>query len=971
MIGLDTWRRLPSKTFEVTGNVPILLDGEPTVFYVESGTVACFSAECEDGVPVGPRRLLARVGSGQAVVRTPNGEEQRGLQFMIVPIQDVVLREIPLDAFCSEMSRNGAPLAPLIDGWVDTLAKILEVDAAPEIPVRLAGDHEIDLEDGQSLIAERGAVLWTRILEGVVECNGQEELEIHSGSSYLPLSDKMWLRSLEGTRIRTRSTEGLGDVETIAAGLSKLHALVLFQLKELGEKETVQEYERLREKNRRQIEQRADAVSDLAAVFEPRKARIIRETPLLTAMTAVGQAMGITINAPSKSEVEDERADPLESIARASRVRTRFVRLSGNWWKKDCGSLLAFSNDDERRPLAVIRTKRLKYEIFDPETGERVRINKKTAGLLHSEAVTLYRPLPDGKLRLLDLFKFPFLSRKRDLALVIFTGVCATVLGMITPQATAILMDSAIPEADVKLLVTLGAGLIAATLGRVTFNLSQGFVLMRLGIGSEADTQSALWDRLLRLQPSFFRNYSAGDMQSRVMAVTQIGRELSGATITTLFSSFLALLNFGLLYYYSSSLSMLAIVVAVIVIVFSLSISTFVRRKYRVLLELEGKFFGMVIQLINGVSKLKVAGAEGRAYAHWLKKYSKQLKLWSEADFLEDCMHVFNTMLPTLSSVVLYFLSFELLMEGRAPGATSGLSLGIFLAFHVAFGTFIAGITSLSDTVVGFMDIAVQGRRVKPILEAEAEIDESKADPGQLSGRFGLSRVEFRYDADGPKILDGIDLEAEPGEFIALVGSSGSGKSTIFRLLLGFESPAAGEVSYDGQDLASLDVLAVRRQFGVVLQGGSLDAGSIFENISCGNVISLDEAWAAADAAGFGDEVREMPMGMHTIVSVGGGNLSGGQRQRLLIARSLANRPRILLFDEATSALDNRTQAIVSRSLEQLKVTRFVIAHRLSTIRNANRIYVLDGGKIVEKGRFEDLMKNEGLFSRLMARQMA
>ena len=970
MIGGATLERLASRTHEVAGNVPILLDGEPTVFYVESGTVACFSAECEDGVPVGPRRLLARIGTGQAAIRVPGGGAQRGLRLMIVPISDVVLREIPLAALAREMSHNGSPLAPLIDGWVETLAALLEAPDPPDVPVRLSGKGEFELGEDLPLTAERGAILWTRVLEGVVQCLGLTELEIHSGTSYLPLSDQRWVKALEGTALRTSSTEDL-DVDSIAAGLGKLHGLVLFHLKELGEREITQEYERLREKTRRQSEQRADALSDLAAVFEPRQARVIRETPLLTAMTMVGQAMGITINAPSKSEEMDERADPLESIARASRVRTRFVRLSGTWWKRDCGSLLAFSNDDERRPLALVRTKQLKYEIHDPETGECVPLTKKTAPLLHSEAVTLYRPLPEGKLKLLDLFKWPILSRKRDLALVIFTGVCATLLGMITPQATAILMDNAIPEADERLLFEIGAGLIAAALGRVIFNLSQGFVLMRLGIGSEADTQAALWDRLLRLQPSFFRSYSAGDMQSRVMAVTQIGRELSGATITTLFSSFLALLNFGLLYFYSSQLSVLAIIVAVIVVTFSLTISVFVRQKYRVLLELEGKFFGMVVQLINGVSKLKVAGAEGRAYAHWLKKYSKQLKLMSEADLLEDCMYVFNTMLPTLSSVVLYFLAFDLLMEAREPGGAEGISLGIFLAFNAAFGTFIAGITSLSDTVVGFMDIAVQGRRVKPILEAEPEIDESKTDPGILTGRFAMSRVEFRYDPDGPKILDGVDLEAEPGEFIALVGSSGSGKSTIFRLLLGFETPAAGEVSYDGQDLASLDVLAVRRQFGVVLQGGSLDAGSIFENIACGNVITLDEAWAAVDAAGFGDEVRDMPMGMHTIVSVGGGNLSGGQRQRLLIARSLANRPRILLFDEATSALDNRTQAIVSESLEKLNVTRFVIAHRLSTIRNANRIYVLDGGKIVEKGRFEELMQNDGLFARLMERQMA
>jgi ATP-binding cassette subfamily C protein len=322
-----------------------------------------------------------------------------------------------------------------------------------------------------------------------------------------------------------------------------------------------------------------------------------------------------------------------------------------------------------------------------------------------------------------------------------------------------------------------------------------------------------------------------------------------------------------------------------------------------------------------------------------------------------------------VGSILLYAFSYRLLIQGRGDG--EGISLGVFLAFNAAFATFLAGVTSLSGTVVGFLDTMTKGRRIKPILEEEPETDLSKADPGRLSGRLEVTDVEFSYRADGPRILDGVTIRAEPGEFIAVVGPSGSGKSTLLRLVLGFETPSAGSVMFDGQDLSNLDVLAVRRQLGVVLQGGKLDVGSIFDNIACGNVITLDEAWAAAEDAGMADEIREMPMGLHTIVSVGGGNLSGGQRQRLLIARALAHRPRILLFDEATSALDNKTQAIVSESLERLRVTRIVIAHRLSTIRRADRIYVIEGGRVVQAGSFAELMSSDGLFSRMMARQVA
>lgn len=247
----------------------------------------------------------------------------------------------------------------------------------------------------------------------------------------------------------------------------------------------------------------------------------------------------------------------------------------------------------------------------------------------------------------------------------------------------------------------------------------------------------------------------------------------------------------------------------------------------------------------------------------------------------------------------------------------------------------------------------------------------SKADPGKLIGKITVDHVTFCYRHDGLVTLDDVSISAEPGEFIALVGASGSGKSTLLRLLLGFETPQAGSVYYDGQDLSGLDVNAVRRQLGVVLQNGQLNSASIFENIAGSAQMTLDEAWEAARMSGFADDITAMPMQMHTVVSEGGSNLSGGQRQRLLIARALALKPRVLFFDEATSALDNKTQAIVSESLDKLQVTRIAIAHRLSTIRNAHRIYVLQAGRVVQQGTFQELAAVEGLFAQLMARQMA
>ena len=242
--------------------------------------------------------------------------------------------------------------------------------------------------------------------------------------------------------------------------------------------------------------------------------------------------------------------------------------------------------------------------------------------------------------------------------------------------------------------------------------------------------------------------------------------------------------------------------------------------------------------------------------------------------------------------------------------------------------------------------------------------------PGELRGCVEISHIHFRYAPDTPLVLRDVSLSVRPGDFVAIIGPSGSGKSSLFRLLLRFEQPESGAIYYDGQDLAGLDVQVVRQQMGVVIQNARLASGSVLMNIIGSSPLDIDHAWEAAASAGLADDIRAMPMGMHTIVSEGGANLSGGQRQRLLIARAIARKPHIFLFDEATSALDNRTQAVISRSLESLQSTRIVIAHRLSTIMNASRIFVMERGVVVQSGSHTELASQSGLFRELAKRQL-
>jgi len=709
-------------------------------------------------------------------------------------------------------------------------------------------------------------------------------------------------------------------------------------------------------------DERAQALAELAAVLRGGGATPPAGPPLFQAAWLVGRAAGIEFRPVRPEQVGD--ADPVAALAAAARVRWRQVLLHPGWATQDCGPLLAFAGA-ERRPVALLPRSPRRYEFVDPTRGAHGAAEAITAEL-DPQGYVFYRPLPPHAERLGQLLRFALAGRGRDLTTIALTGTAATLLGMFAPLALAVLVDRAIPDGHRSLLAQLAAGLLAAAAGSALFRWSQGVAMMRLETGADVVTQSAVWDRLLALQPAFFRRFTVGDLDSRVNAIGQIRAQLGGATLRSLFGGVTLLLNLGLLWAYSAALTPLALAVAAAGALVTLISGRLTLSRMRAAQELRGELFGLTVQLVQGVAKLRVAAAEGRAFARFARTFARLLRLELGQRAVQDRAHVVNSALSSASTIVLFGLA-----AAFTTGPAQGLGTGQFLAFYAAYGVFVGAVVSLSDTLIDVLAIGILRERARPILEGQPEISPGRADPGVLVGRVEVREVTFRYRPDGPATLDRLSLRAEPGEFVALVGPSGSGKSTLVRLLLGFESPQGGAIYYDGQDLGGLDVGGVRRQLGVVLQGGRINAGSIFDNVACGAQISLNEAWEAARDTGFADDIGAMPMGLHTVVSEGGGNLSGGQRQRLLLTRALVHRPRILLLDEATSALDNRTQAIVAQSLERLRVTRIVVAHRLSTIRNADRIYVVDAGRIVQEGGFDELLARPGLFATLIERQRA
>jgi len=696
--------------------------------------------------------------------------------------------------------------------------------------------------------------------------------------------------------------------------------------------------------------------------------------PLAAACLAVGKAAGIELKIPP-SVIQGKAKDPPGAIARYSAVRMRRLILRGDWWKQDSGPMLAFL-EDANHPVALLpragRGAGRGYDLFDPAEETTARVNRDTAGKLNGIACVFYRPFPHRSLSGWEVLRSGLQGCGRDLWVIAITAFLASLLALVTPFATGIVFDSIIPGSERGQLLQTVVLIVASAIALTFISLTRGYALLRVEGKMDFATQAAVWDRLLNLPTTFFRNYSAGDLTNRSLAISQIRTILTGTVLTAVISGVFSASSFFLLFYYSPALSLIAVALAATALAVTVVAGFLQKGLLGKVANSNGKLTGMVFEFVDGIAKFKVSGTEGRAFARWASVFSEQKQMSASIRRITNVMAVFFSGFPIVALVIVFSgVAGQIGTASPIPSGRAGLSTGGFLAFNAAFGQLLASVLALGNGFLAILRIVPLYTRAMPIFETLPEIDPGKADPGELSGSIEVNHLAFRYSVDTPPVLRDVSFAIRPGEFVAFVGASGSGKSTLLRLLLGFERPMSGAIYYDGQDLAGLDIQEVRLQMGIVLQNGKLLPGDILTNIIGSAPLTVDDAWEAVRMAGLEEDIKALPMGMYTMVSEGGKGLSGGQRQRLMIARAVVRKPRVLIFDEATSALDNRTQEIVSRAMEGMQATRIVIAHRLSTIMKADRILVLEGGAIVQSGTYDELMAQEGFFAELARRQIA
>ncbi|MFG3016466.1 NHLP bacteriocin export ABC transporter permease/ATPase subunit [Streptomyces cinerochromogenes] len=709
---------------------------------------------------------------------------------------------------------------------------------------------------------------------------------------------------------------------------------------------------------------RAQADRTLLAAIGKRSAR--RTTAADTDAThaacrLVAEAAGIRLAEPAQSGTESDRLDPVERVALASRVRTRAVRLEGRWWRENVGPLVghrALSG----APVALL-WRRGGYVAVHPGTGRETPVEKANAEEFEPRAVMFYRPLPDRGLGPLGLLRFSLRGTRADLLGLLLAGLVTVAIGALVPVATGKVLGEYVPRAQEGLIVQVCLAVMVSGVVAAAFTLLENLSILRLEGRIEAALQPAVWDRLLRLPTRFFTQRSTGELASAAMGISAIRRLLAGVGPVVAQSVTVGAMNLALLFWYSPAMAMAAIGMLVLIAVVFGGLGLWQVRWQRRLVTLGNKLNNQAFQTLRGLPKLRVAAAENYAYAAWAREFARSRELQQKVGRIKNLTTVLGAVYLPVCTLLMFML-----LAGPAKGAMSAAE---FLTFNTSVTMVLTSVTQLTGAFVSAVAALPLFEEIRPVLRATPEVRTASTRPGPLSGALEARRLSFRYADDGPLVLDDVSFAVRPGEFVAVVGPSGCGKSTLLRLLIGFDRPVSGSVLYDGQDLAALDQSAVRRQCGVVLQHAQPFTGSIMDVICGAEPYTPEEVMAAAELAGLAEDIKRMPMGLHTIVA-GNGAISGGQRQRLMIAQALIRRPRILFFDEATSALDNDTQRVVIDSTRKLNATRIVIAHRLSTVLDADRVIVMEDGKVVQQGTPAELLADAGgRLHELVRRQLA
>ncbi len=662
------------------------------------------------------------------------------------------------------------------------------------------------------------------------------------------------------------------------------------------------------------------------------------------------------IKVPSKLT---EFTDKVRYASKVLGIVARKIILTEGWYRDNREPILVFTKENDTPILLLPKGSRGFYYI-SYQNGKKVKGTVSMAKLLKQEAYTFHKPVPNHKLTFKEYFQyFRRTVRFVDLLFVVLMSIVTIGIGMILPYLTKTLTGEVVDNKDLNLYLTITIFMISAGVVYILIKTTQTLVNLRVAIKIEKVMQETTMMRLLSLPPSFFKKYSTGELASRFYSVSTLSSILFNGVFLTVLSSVMSLAFVTQIIQFAPVLILPVIAILVLTTAFSIFISLLQMKVSRKQLLLSSKESGSSYSMINGIQKIRLAGAEKRAFAMWAKDYAKASEPLYHPPLIIRIAPVISLFISLAGTIVIYFIA-----------AKNNIDVSSFMAFTSSFATLSAAASMFSEIGSTLSRIKPVLEMARPILEADLEDDETKENIEELKGNIRLENVCFKYSSESRDILKDINIDIKEGEYIGIVGKTGCGKSTLVRLLLGFEQPTSGNIYFDDKDMNKLNLQSLRSKIGSVTQNGGVFHADILSNIIItAPHLGEEEAWQAAEIAGIAEDIRNMPMGMKTMISEGQGGISGGQKQRIMIARAIINKPKVLLFDEATSALDNKCQKQITKSLDELRCTRIVVAHRLSTIKSCDRILYMEDGQILEEGNYDQLIALNGKFKELIERQ--
>ncbi len=956
------------------GNLPVQLDDPDSVWFIDRGTVDLFLVEYRDGVEqAAPQHMLRRESGGllPGVASDVLDDKDRGTTLSVLAkgLPGTLLKRLPV-SLLSDV--HPAELADQTDTWLTDITEALArfVGRFPR-PNALA-EPGLTGTLGPSTLSVRRGVVWVsqppRGASLYMDMIDQAELAEASGphEAVIPLTRTSWLSLFDEVEVSGQSSETLAKEGVLLPALASFHA-VAFALERLNRRLAVVDdanLERERTTSHRTAEraarQRLFNIYDLPLDRDAR----VEDSALADALEVIGRHQGIEFRVPARSGPSDTPIG-LVDILDSSGVRARRVRFreDGTWWRGDSNALLAFRAEDGQ-PVALLPAMFGRYREVDPVSKRSVRITADRAEALQQEAWMFYPPLPSGNVTLGDLLGIALHGSARDLLRLVIAGLPGGLIKLLPAIALGFVANHVMAGGSAGALYTVAVALAGFGLLGALLHLLQSTAMMRLEGRSASRVEAAFWDRLMRLPPRILHRYPAGDLAMSGMTFQNLRDGLQGLVADSLLSIVFLLPVFGVIFFYDSTLGVITLVFSLASLLVTVALGMRQIAPYGRMISAARRVAGRLFQIVGGIAKLRVENAEGSAFAMWARDYREQKRAELELSELEGHSRAFGAALPFIAAGVL-LLAVVTLDDRDVP-------VGDFLVVYIVFIVFQSAVARLGESFGTIAATVPAFEQMRPLLAALPE-EEVEGEPVErLGGDILFDHISFRYDPDGPLILDDVTIRARPGEFIAIAGESGAGKSTLFRLALGIDQPSAGAVYYDGRDLKHLNLKQVRRKIGSVPQSVRLHPQDLWDNIVAHHEgTTTDEVWQTARTAGIETEIKAMPMGMMTMVGASGSVVSGGESQRVTIARSLIGNPRIMLLDEATNWLDNESQAEVMHNLAVLTSTRIVIAHRLSTLEQADRIYVLQAGKVVQSGSFTELMEVEGVFKELVRRQVA